>query len=151
MAINQNHQFEDLGGVKCAIVEKNVAPERVEFLRRLLEHNGFTVVVVPSPPPKATPATAPAAAPPKTTPAEPPAAVPAASSSPPASPPPAAAPPETAPLPETFTVGVTNVMFNPINAIFGRLLKTPDGHTVTLAYWRQQENQPDDERPYFTP
>jgi hypothetical protein len=42
-------------------------------------------------------------------------------------------------------------MFNPINAIFGRLLKTPDGHTVTLAYWRRQEDTPDDEKPYFEP
>ena len=54
-----------------------------------------------------------------------------------------------APPPETFTVGVTDVLFNPINAVFGRLLKTPGGHTVTLAYWRQQENEPDDEKPYF--
>jgi hypothetical protein len=51
--------------------------------------------------------------------------------------------------PETFTVGVTDVMFNPVNAIFGRLLKARDGHIVTLAYWRQQENEPDDDKPYF--
>jgi hypothetical protein len=121
MAINQNHTFEELNGVKCAIVEKNVSPDRVDFLRRLLEYNGFTVVVVPSPPPKAPPASSPA-------PAEATAVV---------------------PPPETFTVGVTNVMFNPVNAIFGRLLKTPDGHIVTLAYWRQQENEPGDEKPYF--
>jgi len=127
MAINQNHQFEELNGVKCAIVEKNVPTARVDFLRRLLEYNGYTVMTVPSPPPKAAPgaaAPAPAAAPAETT---------------------APAPPP----PETFTVGVTNVMFNPINAIFGRLLKTPDGHTVTLAYWQQKETEPDDEKPYF--
>ena len=58
MAINQNHLFEELNGVKCAIVEKNVAPARVEFLRGILEYNGFTVVVVPSPPPKAVPGVA---------------------------------------------------------------------------------------------
>jgi len=110
MAINQNHQFEELNGTKCAIVEKNATAARVDFLRRLLEYNGYTVMAVPSPPPKAAPAAA---------------------------------------APETFTVGVTNVMFNPINAIFGRLLKTPDGHTVTLAYWQQRENESDDEKPYF--
>ena len=121
MAINQNHQFEELNGIKCAIVEKNARAPRVEFLRQLLEYNGYTVVVVPSPPPKTAPA---AATPPTEAPTAP-------------------------PPPETFTIGVTNVMFNPTNAIFGRLLKTPDGHTVTLAYWRQQENEPDDERPYF--
>ncbi len=124
MAINQNHQFEELNGTKCAIVEKNATAARVDFLRRLLEYNGYTVMAVPSPPPKAAPAPAPA---------------------PPDAPPAAPAPP----APETFTVGVTNVMFNPINAIFGRLLKTPDGHTVTLAYWQQRENESDDEKPYF--
>ena len=118
MAINQNHLFDELNGVKCAIVEKNVAPGRVDFLRRVLEYNGFTVVVVASPPPKAAPA--------------------------PAAPAPAAAPP-----PETFTVGVTDVMFNAVNAVFGRLLKMPGGHKVTLAYWQQQENEPSDEKPYF--
>lgn len=116
MAINQNHLFEELNGVKCAIVEKNVLPARVEFLRGILEYNGYAVVVVASPPPKAGVAVAEAAGP---------------------------------PVPETFTVGVTDVMFNPVNAIFGRLLKMPGGHIVTLAYWRQQENEPDDEKPYF--
>lgn len=135
MAINQNHQFEELNGVKCAIVEKNVAAERVGFLRQILEYNGFTVVVIPSPPPKAAAAPkAPAAAPP-------PGSTEAASTPP---------DPGAAPLPpETFTIGVTDVMFNPINAVFGRLLKTPGGHTVTLAYWRQEETEPDDEKPYF--
>jgi hypothetical protein len=114
MAINQNHLTEELNGQKCAIVEKNAPQARVDFLRPLLEYNGFTVVVAPSPPPKTAPAETP-----------------------------------TDPAPETFTVGVTDVTFNPINAIFGRLLKTPDKHTVTLAYWRQQETESDDEKPYF--
>jgi len=143
MAINQNHLFEELNGVKCAIVEKNVLPARAGFLRRLLETNRYTVVVVPSPPAKAAPA-APAAKP----------AAPAASDAAPTpeAPPPAPeAPPQPAPAPppETFTVGVTDVTFNPINAIFGRLLRTPDGHTVTLAYWQQKDAESHDETPYF--
>ena len=56
MAINKNHEFEELDGIKCSIVEKNVKPGRVEFLKKLLEYNKFTVVVAPSPPPKAAPA-----------------------------------------------------------------------------------------------
>jgi hypothetical protein len=128
MAINQNHLFEDLNGVKCAIVEKNVVGERVAFLRRILEYNRYVVVIVPSPPAKA--ATVPAAP------------APAEGSGP-------AGTTASAPTPETFTVGVTDVMFNPVNAVFGRLLKTPGGHIVTLAYWEQQENEPDNERPYF--
>ncbi|MER3497436.1 MAG: hypothetical protein C4308_01745 [Chitinophagaceae bacterium] len=50
---------------------------------------------------------------------------------------------------ELFTIGVTDVTFNPINAIFGKLLKVPGGHTVTLAYWQQKEEVPDDEVPYY--
>jgi hypothetical protein len=36
-------------------VEKNVSPERVVFLKSLLEFNHYTVIAVPSPPPKAAP------------------------------------------------------------------------------------------------
>jgi hypothetical protein len=44
---------------------------------------------------------------------------------------------------------VTDVMFNAVNAVFGRSLKMPGGHIVTLAYWQQKENEPSDEKPYF--
>jgi hypothetical protein len=61
----------------------------------------------------------------------------------------APAPVEAPPPPSTFTVGVTDVTFNPTNAIFGRLLKTKNGHVVTLAYWKQEEQSSDDSIPYF--
>jgi hypothetical protein len=127
MAINQNHLSEELNGIKCSIVERNVAPARVEFLRGILEYNGFTVVVVGSPPPKAVAVAAGGVA-----------SAPAGDIA-------ATAPP----APETFTVGVTDTMFNPVNAIFGRLLRTRDGHVVTLAYWQQTEAASRDEIPYF--
>jgi hypothetical protein len=138
MAINQNHLFEELNGIKCAIVEKNAGPARAGFLRRLLEYNRYTVVVVPSPPPKVAAATAPSAG------ATAGAAVAASGETVPAAPPPPPPPP-----PETFTVGVTDVGFNPTNAVFGRLLKTYDGHIVTLAYWQQKAAESRDEIPYF--
>ena len=146
MAINQNHLFEELGGVKCGIVEKNVKPDRLAFLRELLELNGFTVVAVPSPPPKAAPAPAPTPAP---------ATVPSGNdvSTAAATPLPtqvsAPPPPPVPPLPETYTVGVTDITFNPINAIFGRLLRSKEGNVVTLAYWQQKEDVSSDELPYF--
>ena len=115
MAINKNHEFEELDGAKCGIVEKNVSPERVSFLKDLLEYNGYTVKVVPTPAPK--------------TPAPP--------------------PPPPPPAPDTYTVGVTDYTFNPINAIFGRMLKTKNGHIVTLAYWEQKDNVGNDEVPYY--
>ncbi len=128
MAINKNHEFEELNGVKCGIVEKNVSPARAEFLKTLLEYNRYTVVVVPSPPPKAAPVVV----------------IKAVEGT---EPPPL--PPPTLPAPETFTVGVTDYTFNPINAIFGRLLHTPDGHVVTQAYWQQKESISHDEVPYY--
>jgi len=123
MAINKNHTDEEINGVKCAVVEKGVSEERAAFLQQLLTLNDFIVQVGESAPPKAAPAK------------------PLAEGE--------EAPPPPPPAPVTYTVGVTNLAFNPINAIFGRLLKTADGHTVTLAYWQQKETISHDEIPYF--
>jgi hypothetical protein len=114
MAINKNHEFEDLDNIKCSIVEKNASTDRVQFLKNLLSFNKYEVVVVASPAPKAVPT------------------------------------PESTPnTPSTFTVGVTDLRFNPTNAVFGRSLYTPDGHIVTLAYWNQEDTISDDTIPYF--
>ncbi len=111
MAINKNHEFEELNGVKCSIVEKNVSEERMNFLNELLSANKYAVVIVSNPAP---------------------------------------APAEgEEPKPSTYTVGVSDLTFNPTNAIFGRLLKTSDGHIVTLSYWKQESLVSDDEIPYF--
>ena len=127
MAINKNHEFEELDGVKCGIVERNVTPERVAFLKKLLEFNQFTVVVVvPSAAPKA-------------------AAVPVVNVEDAQTSPPVVEPE----IPATFTVGVTDYTFNTINAIFGRLLKAPGGNIVTMAYWQQKETVSNDEIPYY--
>jgi hypothetical protein len=134
MAINKNHEFEELDGVKCAIVEKNASRERVDFLKDLLEFNKYTVIIAGTLPPKA----APAPAKPATT-AENGEAVTGSIPEVPLAP----------PASETFTVGVTDVRFNAINAIFGRMLKTQDRHIVTLAYWQQKEAVAKDEVPYF--
>lgn len=125
MAINANHPFEELDGIKCAVVEKNCSDARAAFLKSLLEFNGYTVVVAKSPPPKAAPAKPAAAVAPE------------------------APAPEPPPAPLTFSVGVTHVAFNAINAIYGRLLKTPDGHVVTMAYWKQLEPVSNDQIPYY--
>ena len=134
MAINKNHEFEELDGVKCGIVEKNVSPERVAFLKKILEYNRFTVVVAPSPPPKV--AVVPIAI----------GSVKVAEGEEVQS---STCAEATVDKPETFTVGVTDYTFNTINAIFGRLLKTPDGHIVTLAFWQQHEAMSYDEVPYY--
>ena len=127
MAINKNHEFEDLDNIKCSIVEKNVSESRVQFLKDLLTYNKYEVLVVTSPAPKAAPAPV-ATAEGETAPAP---------------------TPEPVVAPSTFTVGVTDLRFNPTNAVFGRSLHTSDGHVVTLAYWQQQEAVSDDTVPYF--
>lgn len=125
MAINSNHLLEELDGVRCIVVEKNLTAERVAFLKPLLEYNTLKVVVVASPPPKVAPAPAPVVE------GE-------------------AVPVPVAPTaPETFTMGVTNMLFNTVNAVYGRLLRTPDGHIVTPAYWHQEEAVSHDEIPYY--
>ncbi len=129
MAINKNHEFEELNGIKCAIVEKNASQARIDFLKPLLEMNGFTVVI---------------AAPPPAKPAAPPPAATVTEGSPQVLP-----EPEPVLQPTVFHIGVTDVSFNAVNAIFGRLLKTKEGDTVTLAYWYQKEEKPKDEIPYF--
>jgi hypothetical protein len=118
MAINKNHEFEELDGVKCCIVERSVTAQRAEFLRTLLQGNGYSVVVSAIIPKTAAPATEGDGA----------------------SPPP--------PAPTAFTVGVTDMAFNAINAIFGRFLRTKDGEVVTLAYWQQKSDKAED-IPYF--
>lgn len=122
MAINKNHEFEELDGIKSAIVEKNINHKRAIFLKDLLVINGYTVIIVPSPPPKVAV---------KSTTAE--------EGVEPAQPQPA----------ETFTLGVTDVSFNSINAVFGRQLKTKDGCVVTQAVWNEQENKCDEDVPYY--
>lgn len=132
MAINKNHLFEDLDGIKCAVVESNLTEQRAAFLQSLLELNGFTVVVVPDAPAKS-PAPPPPAVEPLTDPETNPG-------------PAVIAPP---PPPQTFKLGVTDVMFNATNAIYGRLLKSNEGRVVTMAYWLQKEDVSNDEIPYF--
>jgi hypothetical protein len=123
MAINQNHTVEELNGVRCAVVEKNVSARRVEFIKSILLQNEFTVEVAVTPPPKAT------AAKPLTEDEVVESSTPITT--------------------ETFTIGVTDVTFNWVNAIFGRMLIAPNGHIVTLAYWQQKDVLAQDAIPYF--
>ena len=113
MALNPNHTFEELGEVKCSIIEKNCTSQRAEFLKKLLQHNNFSVVIVKSPPPKTV------AKPDGSTESETPEIISA--------------------LPETFTVGVSDLSFNVVNAIYNRELKALDGNIVSPSYWKQSQ------------
>ncbi len=113
------HAIEEINGVRCAVVEKNISAERADFLKQLLEYNKYTVVIGNAPPPKAVPVK-PAAAPVEGAPPPPPV-------------------PEAPPPPTLFVLGVTDVTFAPVNAIYTRALHTPDGKIVSPDFWNQKE------------
>ena len=49
MALNQGkHIIEALDGVRCTLVESGISAERADFLKNLLEFNGYQVKVVPN-------------------------------------------------------------------------------------------------------
>ena len=124
---------EEINGVRCAIVEKNVEPERVGFLKKLLEHNKFTVMIAQTPPPPAKPAPKPVASHPNPIPVEG-----AVKVSPGGGDLEGASPPPPPVAPNTFTVGVTNIAFHAMLAVYERSLFTPEGKIVSIAYWNQE-------------
>jgi hypothetical protein len=47
--------------------------------------------------------------------------------------------------PKLFTIGVTDIVFNPVIAVYEMKLKTPDGQRVAPAYWEQYTNESKDQ------
>lgn len=47
--------------------------------------------------------------------------------------------------PALFTIGVTDLVFNPVIAVYEMALKTPDGKKVSPAYWNQYTTEIVDE------
>ena len=43
--------------------------------------------------------------------------------------------------PTTYKIGVTDILFNPIIAVYEKKLRTQDGKLVTPAIWNQVQNQ----------
>ncbi|HQY51446.1 MAG TPA: hypothetical protein PLD63_03670 [Ignavibacteria bacterium] len=39
--------------------------------------------------------------------------------------------------PDTFIIGVTDIVFNPVIAVYQRKLRTHEGKIVTAPYWKQ--------------
>lgn len=94
MPLNKiKHIIIEIDGVRCSQVEKGVTPERLGFLKELLEHNGFEVKTMEE---------------------------------------------KQEGDAKTFTVGVTDILFNPVYYVYERRLKSADGFKITPAYWSQQ-------------
>jgi len=47
--------------------------------------------------------------------------------------------------PKLYTIGVTDLVFNPVIAVYEKFLKTPKGQSVSPAYWDQLTDDSRDE------
>lgn len=45
MALEGKHTFGNIGDTRVSFIEKKIDASRMEFLKKLLEHNGFEVVI----------------------------------------------------------------------------------------------------------
>ena len=52
---------------------------------------------------------------------------------------------ETEDAPTLFTIGVSDIVFSPVIAVYEMSLKTPDGKRVSPAYWEQKTTEIVDE------
>lgn len=104
MALDSGKHIEkDINEVRCKVLEKGVLMDRVEFLKDLLEFNGFTVQFEEEKR-------------------------------------------KTEEDPQTYIIGVTDITFNPVLAVYKFQLKTKDGRKVSPSYYNQLN---DDTRPEY--
>ena len=94
MALTGKHTFGSIGETRVTFVEKKVEEARKDFLKALLEFNGFEVIIQEEKR-------------------------------------------KTEEDAQLYTVGVTDMTFNPTVWVFSRRLKTPDGHIVNADFWNQ--------------
>jgi hypothetical protein len=88
------HNVGDVDGVRCTIVETGISKERADFLKELLQFNGYEVRIQEE------------------------------VTDPPAN-------------PKSYAIGVTDIVFNPVIAVYQKALLKKDGKKVTPAYWYQ--------------
>ena len=98
MVLKAKHIVEELSGQRCTIIEKGIAKKRAYFLKELLSHNKFEVVVE-----------------------------------------------EVAKTEESteqlYNIGVTDLVFNPVIAVYEMALKTLKGEPVTAPFWNQESSE----------
>lgn len=121
MNINGKHTIEELNGIRCSVVEKDISAERAEFLKKVLEYNKFEVQIQKILPPPPKPAK----------PTDPPTDIVTPSAE-----------------PDTFKVGVTDVTFVISTALYSRKIKTLTGKIISQNYWTQ--NSPEFGEWYWT-
>ncbi|MBI2966448.1 MAG: hypothetical protein HYY40_01365 [Bacteroidetes bacterium] len=111
---NYSHTVEEFDGVKCSVVEKDIPAGKVDFLKALLEANGYKVLIKKTEVKPVKPAT------PQVT-------VTATAT--------ATEIPPSPQLPQTFTLGVTDITFNLIMEVYEKNLKAPEGRVISPHFW----------------
>ena len=110
MAITGKHIVEEIDGIRCTVVEKNISLDRVNFLKKILEINKLEVKIekcLPVPPKKIAAIES--------------EIVPVAET-----------------VADLYKIGITDVTFNIPTAIYSRILRTPDSKKIlTREYWEQ--------------
>jgi hypothetical protein len=95
MSFSGKHQYGEMQGTRVTFVEKGISSDRMNFLKKLLEVNGFTVLTDLEKK-------------------------------------------KNEDDPDLYTIGVTDLVFNPTIWVYDRKLLTPDGRKVTPDYWQQK-------------
>ena len=104
MGLEGKHMFGAIDEQRVTFVEKKIDKDRLDFLKKLLEFNGFEVLIQEDKR-------------------------------------------KSEEEPQLYTIGVTDMVFNPTVYVFQRRLKTLDGkHIVNQEYWNQIS---DDAKPQY--
>ncbi len=99
MVLGGKHLFGSIEETRVTFIEKKIEVDRKDFLKELLEANGFEVIIQEEKR-------------------------------------------KSEEEPQLYTVGVTDMTFNPTVWVFQRLLKTIDGsHKVNQDYWNQKSEE----------
>jgi hypothetical protein len=125
MALNKGkHIVKEIDNVLCTVVESGISIDRKNFLKGLLEFNKFEVKTEKDEAKVKTEAKVEAKGEVEVK-----------------------AEAKIAPQAETYSIGVTDLVFNPMIAVYENSLKKPTGEIVSPSYWNQQTETPD--LPYF--
>ncbi len=100
ITLKGKHTVTEMEGVRCTVVGTGITEARRDFLKDLLELNGFEVKSEKEKAKDGTPL-------------------------------------------DTWVLGVTDIRFNPVIAIYGHRLHRKDGSEVTPAWWEQSGDPAD--------
>ena len=136
---NGKHIIKEIEGTRCTLLEAGIPEERMEFLKHLMELNGYEVKAEMEP--KKVQKVAPKVVPKEELKNESGEEVKTESKELPKE-----ELKEEEILPDTYVIGVTQISFNPVIAVYQRMLRNNKGQIVTPQYYNQET---DDSRGWY--